>query len=87
MPPLEAMACGTPVVTSNVASMPEVVGDAGLLVDPLQPSALCDAMENVWLNPTLHAELKQRGLARARTFTWKAQAERMLNVYRRVYAR
>ena len=87
MPPLEAMACGTPVITSNVASMPEVVGDAGLLVDPLQPAALCAAMENVWQDPSLHAELRQRGLARAQTFTWRAQAEHMLDVYRRVYAR
>ena len=76
LPPLEAMASGTPVVTSNVSSLPEVVGDAALLVDPTDPVAIADAMRRVLTDPTLAAELSARGLARARTFSWEQAAAR-----------
>jgi glycosyltransferase involved in cell wall biosynthesis len=81
-PVLEAMACGAPVVTSNVSSLPEVAGAAALLVDPMQPDAIADAMAQLWQNETLHAELRARGLARAAAFTWRRTAEATDAVYR-----
>ncbi|MFQ5611542.1 MAG: glycosyltransferase family 4 protein [Anaerolineae bacterium] len=84
MPALEAMACGTPVVTSNVTSLPEVVGDAALLADPRSPEAIAGAIVRLLTEPDLAAGLRQRGLARARLFTWQRTAEETLRVYRRV---
>jgi glycosyltransferase involved in cell wall biosynthesis len=84
LPPLEAMACGTPVVCSNAASLPEVVGDAALTVDPTDVEGLAVAMHRVLSDPDLAAELHARGLARARTFTWERTARETVAVYRRV---
>lgn len=81
LPPLEAMASGTPVVTSNVSSLPEVVGDAAVLVDPYNPEAIADGMRRVLADPDLRAELRQRGLARARAFSWDRSVERIRQVY------
>ncbi len=81
LPPLEAMACETPVVTSNVSSLPEVVGDAGLTVDPLDVVALAEAMQRVLDDAALREELVQRGVAQARRFTWARAAEKLLAVY------
>jgi glycosyltransferase involved in cell wall biosynthesis len=67
---LEAMACGVPVVASNTTSIPEVVGDAGLLCDPRSPDELAAALRRVLDDPLLAADLRARGLARAATFTW-----------------
>lgn len=86
MPPLEAMACGTPVITSNTSSLPEVVGDAGLMVDPAAPTALADAMMQLLTDADLHAALRQRGLERARRFSWTETAAKTLAVYREVSA-
>lgn len=83
-PPLEAMASGTPVITSNVSSLPEVVGDAAVLVDPLDPRAIADAMARVLGDTTLRRELIARGHARARTFTWADAAACTRAVYRAV---
>lgn len=68
---LEAMACGTPVVTSNCSSMPEVVGDAALLVDPLETSSIADAMARLLADDRLAKELSERGRARAPLFSWE----------------
>jgi glycosyltransferase involved in cell wall biosynthesis len=68
---LEAMACGTPVITSNTSSLPEVVGDAGLLVDPRDPTAIVEAMARLFSDDRLAKELRERGLARAPRFTWE----------------
>jgi glycosyltransferase involved in cell wall biosynthesis len=84
LPPLEAMACGTPVVASKSSSLPEVVGDAGLLVDPHDPDALAAAMELALLDEPLRADLRRRGLERAATFTWQIAAERLLAVYQKL---
>ncbi len=84
MPPLEAMACGTPVVTSNTSSLPEVVGDAGIQVDPRNADALAAAMVRCLHDADLRADLSARGLARAAGFSWRTTAERTLEVYRRV---
>src|SRR5213075_1474545 len=71
LPPLEAMASGTPVVTSNVSSLPEVAGGAAILVDPYDPSAIADGIERVLSDPALRQELRRKGLARAREFSWE----------------
>jgi glycosyltransferase involved in cell wall biosynthesis len=86
LPPLEAMACGTPVVCSNAASLPEVVGDAALLVDPTDVEGLATAMERVLTDADLAAELRRRGLARAAGFTWERTARETVAVYERVWA-
>jgi glycosyltransferase involved in cell wall biosynthesis len=81
-PILEAMACGTPVVAADAASLPEVVGDAGLLVDPRRPEEISEATADVLTDAALAAELRHRGLARARQFTWSKTAEQTADVYR-----
>lgn len=83
-PPLEAMARGTPVVASNRGSLPDVLGDAALAVDPADDSAIAQALERVLTDASLRDELVRRGVIRARTFTWEACAERTLDVYRSV---
>ncbi|MCS7287386.1 MAG: glycosyltransferase family 1 protein [Anaerolineae bacterium] len=84
LPALEAMACGTPVVASSVASLPEVVGDAGLLVDPRDPQAIADAIDRVLSDPALAEELRRRGLERAKGFTWEKTAREAMAVYLRI---
>jgi glycosyltransferase involved in cell wall biosynthesis len=81
LPILEAMACGTPVITSTTSSMPEIAGDAALLVDPFQPGELTAAMHKALKNNDLLEDLRSRGLKRAASFTWKASAEKLLKVY------
>jgi len=84
MPPLEAMACGTPVVTSNASSLPEVVGDAALVVDPLDVAALADAMGHLLTDRDLRENMARRGVEQARLFTWTRAAASLLDIYRRV---
>jgi glycosyltransferase involved in cell wall biosynthesis len=84
LPPLEAMASGTPVVTSNVSSLPEVTGDAALLVDPLSSEAIADAMRRVLTDRDLAADLSARGIARSRTFSWERAAARIHDIYMEV---
>jgi glycosyltransferase involved in cell wall biosynthesis len=81
LPPLEAMASGTPVITSNVSSLPEVVGDAALMIDPYEPAAIADAMRQILTDPILHADLRTRGLARAREFSWERSIRRVREIY------
>lgn len=83
LPPLEAMACGTPVVTSNTSSLPEVVSDSALMVDPQDVDALADAMLNLVTDEELHARLRENGLKRAAEFTWERTASLTLNAYRK----
>ena len=83
MPLLEAMACGTPVIASATSSLPEVVGDAGLLVTPHDVTGLADNMERLLVDTGWQAELSQRGRARASTFTWDATAQATVASYRR----
>lgn len=80
-PPLEAMACGTPVVASNAASLPEVIGDAGLMCAPQDYEGLAQAMYAVLTNDDLRRSLIERGLVRARQFTWAETARKTLKVY------
>ena len=81
--PLEAMACGIPVVASNTSSLPEVLGDACLSVAPADVEGLSDAIERALDDTELRADLRQRGLAQAGQFTWARSAERLLELYRR----
>jgi glycosyltransferase involved in cell wall biosynthesis len=87
LPPLEAMACGTPVITSRLSSLPEVVGDAALLVDPYNVGEIAGALERVLCDQALHADLVTRGRARARLFSWDQSARAVLAVYREVLGR
>ncbi|MDR7556478.1 MAG: glycosyltransferase family 1 protein [Armatimonadota bacterium] len=82
LPVLEAMACGTPVVTSNRSSLPEVAGDAALLVDPLDVESIAWGIERIVANSKLAAELVQRGFQRATRFSWETAAREVLDVYR-----
>jgi glycosyltransferase involved in cell wall biosynthesis len=86
MPVLEAMACGTPVVTSNVSSLPEIAGDAALMVTPGDVEGLRRALERLLTDSGLRTEMTLRGLARARVFSWERTAAKLLAVYRRVLA-
>jgi glycosyltransferase involved in cell wall biosynthesis len=84
LPPLEAMASGTPVITSNVSSLPEVCGDAALLIDPLQTEAIADAMRRVLTDEALRTDLRRRGLERAKHFSWERSIARVSQIYREV---
>ncbi len=87
LPVLEAMACGTPVIASTAASIPEVVGDAGLLVDPRDPRAWSEAIASVLTSAERAGDLRRAGLSRAATFTWRRTAAQTLEVYRSVVGR
>ena len=86
LPPLEAMASGTPVITSDVSSLPEVVGDAALLIDPLDPAAIADAMRRVLMDSELHGQLRQKGFIRVREFSWERSVRRVRDIYGEVLA-
>jgi glycosyltransferase involved in cell wall biosynthesis len=81
LPPLEAMQCGTPVITSNTSSLPEVVGDAGIMVNPHDIGELANKMYEVLTNKDLRKELSKKGIERAKLFSWKKCAEETLKVY------
>lgn len=84
LPPLEAMRAETPVVTSDVSSLPEVVGDAALAVDPTDPNALAAAMRRVTVDAALRKRLAKRGLKNLKRFSWKRTAEETLAVYEKM---
>jgi glycosyltransferase involved in cell wall biosynthesis len=86
IPPLEAMSCGTPVVTSNNSSLPEVVGSAAIMIDAEDVDALADAMARALGNANLRVRLSDLGRAQAARYTWETSAKRLLSVYERVIA-
>ncbi|MEP7076060.1 MAG: glycosyltransferase family 1 protein [Acidobacteriota bacterium] len=86
LPPLEAMQCGTPVITGDRTSLPEVVGDAGILVDPFDVQAIADNIEKLLLDDELCADLSRRGLERAKQFSWNSTARQTLDVFERIVA-
>src|SRR6266508_2410413 len=86
LPPLEAMACGTPVVTSNVSSLPEAVGDAALLVDPHDPASIADGIQRAVTDDRVRCELVGKGLARARQFSWADSVAQIRRIYFEVLA-
>lgn len=81
LPPLEAMACGCPVVVSNVAALPEVCGDAAVYVDPNDTQSIAAGMQRVLSDETLRSDLIERGLRRAKNFTWEKTARETLKVF------
>jgi glycosyltransferase involved in cell wall biosynthesis len=85
LPALEAMACGTPVVVSNKGSLPEVVGEAGLYVEPTDFEGIADAVARVLTEPQLRAQMRARGLKQAANFSWERTARETLAVYREVF--
>ncbi|MFM7842108.1 MAG: glycosyltransferase family 4 protein, partial [Nitrospira sp.] len=84
LPVIEAMACGAPVITSDRTSLPEVAGDAALLVDPDNAEAVGDALVQLLRDASLRESLRQKGFARAKQFTWERAARQTLDVYRDV---
>ena len=82
LPVLEAMACGTPVLSSSVSAIPEVAGDAATLVDPSDPEALADGLRRIVEDGALRSRLSKAGVERARAFTWPVTAERTATVLR-----
>jgi len=86
IPVLEAMACGTPVVTSNRSSLPEVAGDAAVLADPYSVEELADCIDRVCGDSALRAELRRKGLERAKLFSWQRTAQETLAAYQRAQA-
>jgi glycosyltransferase involved in cell wall biosynthesis len=86
LPVLEAMACGVPVVTSNVSATAEVAGDAAMLVDPLSEGYIAEGMRRLLRDEDLRSELRERGLARASTFSWRRAADETVAVYERALA-
>ena len=84
MPILEAMACGTPVITSNVSAMPEVVEDDGLLVDPRSPAEIAEAVFTLHQNLELRHALIDQGLVKIKSFTWENTAEKIARVYEKI---
>jgi glycosyltransferase involved in cell wall biosynthesis len=84
LPPLEAMAHGTPVVTSNTSSLPEVGGNAALLVNPENVFEIRRGLQRVLLDPVLREQMKQRGYDQAQRFSWTNSVSRILEIYREV---
>jgi glycosyltransferase involved in cell wall biosynthesis len=87
LPPLEAMGCGTPVITSNTSSLPEVVGDAGIMVDPHDVDGLVETMCRVLSDPVMREEMRTKGLIRAAEFTWERTASGYMDVLTKAYAK
>ncbi|OHE57175.1 MAG: hypothetical protein A2Z47_00305 [Thermodesulfovibrio sp. RBG_19FT_COMBO_42_12] len=81
LPALEAMACGTPVVTSNTSSLPEVVGKAGIMVDPKDTTSIAEALHRILNNRAIREELSEKGIKEAKKFSWRMSAEKLLKVF------
>jgi len=86
LPILEGMASGVPVLTSNLSSLPEVAGDAAIMVDPYDLDAITDGLQCLISDSTLRETLIQKGLARARQFTWEKSARQLLDIYQNLLA-
>ncbi|MDI6815417.1 MAG: glycosyltransferase family 1 protein, partial [Dehalococcoidales bacterium] len=84
LPPLEAMACGCPVITSNTSSLPEVVGEAGIMVNPYDTNSLFQAMRRVLTDDKLRDDMVRKGLEQAKRFSWEKAAREMQAVYNKV---
>ena len=87
IPLLEAMACGTPVITSNTSSMPEIGGRNAILVNPESPGEIAQMMIKLEKDRDFYDQQKELGIKRAKLFSWRQTAEQLLEVYERVYKR
>lgn len=87
LPPLEAMSCGVPVIASNVSSIPEVVGDSGILLDPQDTSGMTEAMTTLISAPDIRAIMSERALERSQNFSWDLCADQTRNVYQQALGR
>ncbi|PLT35490.1 glycosyltransferase family 1 protein [Bacillus sp. V5-8f] len=85
LPPLEAMACGTPVITSNTSSIPEVTGDAGVLINPYDELSLATSIEKLINNQNQLVQMSKEGLKQARNYSWASSAQQTLEVYEKLY--
>lgn len=85
IPLLEAMACGVPIVTSNIFAMPEIIGNAGLKVNPYDFKEIGEAIYSILINPSLRTDLIRRGLERVKMFSWEQAARQTLSVYEGIY--
>ncbi len=86
LPPLEAMQCGVPVITSNTSSLPEVVGDAGIMVDPQDADELCEAMLKIYNSSDVRTQMALASLEQAKKFSWERCAEQTIDVYKAAIA-
>ncbi|KUJ57285.1 glycosyltransferase family 4 protein [Chryseobacterium aquaticum] len=84
LPPLEAMQCGVATVTSNTSSLPEVVGDAGIMLQPNDVESLCETMLNLYKNEELRSFYAQRGLERSKMFSWEKSANEHIEIYKKI---
>ncbi|MBD2121669.1 glycosyltransferase family 1 protein [Trichocoleus sp. FACHB-262] len=82
LPPLEAMQCGVPVITSNTSSLPEVVGDAGIMVSPTDADALCQSMLEIYNNPSLRETMSLSSIERSKQFSWEKCTQETINAYK-----
>jgi len=82
LPPLEAMACGCPVVVSRAASLPEVCGDAAVYVNPLDPESIADGIQKAAMDEPLRKSLRSSGLKRSEEFSWEKTAARHLEIFK-----
>ena len=87
LPPLEAMACGTPVITSNVSSLPEIAGGAAVLIDPYEPASIAQGITRAVTDEALRVQLIERGLQRAREFSWTQSVAAIHRIYMEVLER
>jgi len=85
LPVIEAMACATPVITSNLSCLPEIAGDAAILVNPYQPNEIAEAMAKVLTNENLRKEMIKKGQKNALRFSWDKAAEEILKLFEDVY--
>jgi glycosyltransferase involved in cell wall biosynthesis len=81
LPPLEAMQCGVPVITSNTSSLPEVVGDAGIMVAPTDADALCQSMLNLYASSDLRSKMSFKSIEQAKKFSWQNCTEQTIGAY------
>ena len=81
---LEAMACGVPVITSNTSSMPEVAGQAAIIIDPYKPEEITAALLRITTDPLLKDDLIRKGFVQAAKFSWKSMAENVLQIYHEI---
>lgn len=83
-PPLEAMSCGAPVITSNSSSFPEIIGSAGIMIDPDRPDEIFQAMKNILLDKNLRESLIKKGLEQAKKFNWQKTASQYLDIFQKI---